>query len=94
MGRLRGAQKTGGRTAGTPNKIGKDLRPLLEAQVEALIPRIGDIWDQLSPAEQSRFLPALLRFVVPIQQDLPREGAESSTIQMTIDQLNKLGRSE
>ena len=56
MGKPRGLPKSGGRTAGTPNKIGKDLRPLLEAEVEALIPEINKIWNELSSVEKARFL--------------------------------------
>ena len=55
MGKPRGLPKSGGRTAGTPNKIGKDLRPLLEAEVEALIPEINKIWNELSSVEKARF---------------------------------------
>ena len=91
MGRMKGTPKTGGRTAGTPNKIGKDLRPLLEAEVEALIPEINKIWNELSSVEKARFLPSLLRLVMPNQVELPSPTGKSS-VQQTIEQLNELGR--
>ena len=89
MGRMKGTPKTGGRTAGTPNKIGKDLRPLLEQEVEKLIPEIGDIWEELSAVEKARFLPALLRIAVPTQINFDTPN-EKSAIQLTIERLNSI----
>ena len=91
MGKPRGLPKSGGRTAGTPNKIGKDLRPLLEAEVEALIPEINKIWNKLSSVEKARFLPSLLRLVMPNQVELSSPTGKSA-VQQTIEQLNALGR--
>lgn len=93
MGRLKGTPKSGGRTAGTPNKIGKDLRPLLEKEVEALIPEINQIWTELSSVEKARFLPALLRLVMPNQVELSSPNGKSA-IQLTIERLNQLGRTK
>ena len=91
MGKPRGLPKSGGRTAGTPNKIGKDLRPLLEAEVEALIPEINKIWNELSSVEKARFLPSLLRLVMPNQVELSSPTGKSA-VQQTIEQLNEIGR--
>ena len=91
MGKPRGLPKSGGRTAGTPNKIGKDLRPLLEAEVELLIPEINKIWNELSSVEKARFLPSLLRLVMPNQVELSSPTGKSA-VQQTIEQLNELGR--
>lgn len=91
MGKPRGLPKSGGRTAGTPNKIGKDLRPLLEAEVKALIPEINKIWNELSSVEKARFLPSLLRLVMPNQVELSSPTGKSA-VQQTIEQLNELGR--
>ncbi len=91
MGKPRGLPKSGGRTAGTPNKIGKDLRPLLEAEVEMLIPEINKIWNELSSVEKARFLPSLLRLVMPNQVELSSPTGKSA-VQQTIEQLNELGR--
>ena len=91
MGKPRGLPKSGGRTAGTPNKIGKDLRPLLEAEVEMLIPEINKIWKELSSVEKARFLPSLLRLVMPNQVELSSPTGKSA-VQQTIEQLNELGR--
>ena len=91
MGKPRGLPKSGGRTAGTPNKIGKDLRPLLEAEVGMLIPEINKIWNELSSVEKARFLPSLLRLVMPNQVELPSPTGKSA-VQQTIEQLNELGR--
>lgn len=88
---MKGTPKTGGRTAGTPNKIGKDLRPLLEAEVEMLIPEINKIWNELSSVEKARFLPSLLRLVMPNQVELSSPTGKSA-VQQTIEQLNELGR--
>ena len=91
MGKPRGLPKSGGRTAGTPNKIGKDLRPLLEAEVEALIPEINKNWNDLSSVEKARFLPSLLRLVMPNQVELSSPTGKSA-VEQTIEQLNELGR--
>jgi len=91
MGKPRGLPKSGGRTAGTPNKIGKDLRPLLETEVEMLIPEINKIWNELSSVEKARFLPSLLRLVMPNQVELSSPTGKSA-VQQTIEQLNELGR--
>ena len=91
MGKPRGLPKSGGRTAGTPNKIGKDLRPLLEAEVELLIPEINKIWNELSSVEKARFLPSLLRLVMSNQVELSSPTGKSA-VQQTIEQLNELGR--
>ena len=93
MGRLKGTPKSGGRVLGTPNKIGKDLRPLLEKEVEALIPEINQIWTELSSVEKARFLPALLRLVMPNQVELSSPNGKSA-IQLTIERLNQLGRTK
>ena len=91
MGKPRGLPKSGGRTAGTPNKIGKDLRTLLEFEVEMLIPEINKIWNELSSVEKARFLPSLLRLVMPNQVELSSPIGKSA-VQQTIEQLNELGR--
>ncbi len=90
MGKPRGLPKSGGRTAGTPNKIGKDLRPLLEAEVEALIPEINKIWNELSSVEKARFLPSLLRLVMPNQVELSSPTGKSA-VQQTIEQFSYSG---
>ncbi len=60
-------QKFGGRKAGTPNKVTKNLKGLVYAFLESNIKNLQEQYDQLNPSDKLDFFQKLLKFAVPTQ---------------------------
>ena len=57
--------KTGGREAGTPNKITKELKTLLKDILTQELETLPEPLNQLEPKERLEILAKLLPFVMP-----------------------------
>lgn len=57
--------KTGGREAGTPNKITKELKTLLKDLLARELETLEETLDKLEPRERLEILVKLLPFVMP-----------------------------
>ncbi len=58
-------QKTGGRVAGTPNKVTSELRKTLKAIVAAELDALPTTLSELSPKERLELVIKLLPFCMP-----------------------------
>jgi hypothetical protein len=58
-------KKTGGRVAGTPNKITIELRKTLKAVVASELESLSGTLEQLQPKERLELLVKLLPFCMP-----------------------------
>ena len=68
--------KTGGREAGTPNKVTKELRACLKTLIEREINQIDELLNQLEPKERLAIIVKLLPYVLP-KQNATNEQPES-----------------
>ena len=57
--------KTGGRKAGTPNKITKDLREKFKLLIEDNVDKLQNDIEQLEPKDRIKVLIDLSKFVLP-----------------------------
>lgn len=60
-----GRTKTGGRTAGTPNRTISELRQQLQALVQTSLDELPDTLAAMEPTDRARFITALLPYVMP-----------------------------
>lgn len=60
-----GRTKTGGRTAGTTNKVVKELRHQLQAIVQTSLDELPETLAAMEPTDRARLLTALLPYVMP-----------------------------
>jgi hypothetical protein len=58
-------QKTGGRTAGTPNKITIDLRKTLKAIISTQLDTLPETFAELQPKERLELLIKLMPYCLP-----------------------------
>lgn len=70
MGRKKGTPKTGGRQAGTPNRITGDLRGFVANLIDDNREQIKEDIKVLRPAERLSFLERMMQYVLPKQQAL------------------------
>ena len=57
--------KTGGRTAGTPNRVTKALREQIEGIVQTMLAGVPDALPDMETADRMKVLTALLPYVLP-----------------------------
>jgi hypothetical protein len=67
MGRNKGAAKTGGRVAGTPNKNSAQIKALITDLLQDNADQIRKDFTQLTPAERIKAVSQLAAYVVPRQ---------------------------
>ena len=58
-------QKTGGRQAGTPNKLTKELRAVLKNLLHDELSKLPEHFETLQPKERVELLVKLLPYVMP-----------------------------
>ena len=83
-GRPKGLPKTGGRKAGTPNKMTKSIRAQIEQQLEPFVANIGNMLLKITdPADRFDALVKLLPYVAPKLQniDITSENKHDVTIE-------------
>lgn len=62
-------QKTGGRTAGTPNKVTTDIKVRIAALIDERFDRIAERLEQLDPKDEIAAYVKLLEFILPKQRE-------------------------
>lgn len=77
QGRKKGTKKTGGRSAGTPNRTTKEARLLLEQVLLGQVDNIKKSLERLLEENDSRYLDAcskLFTYVLPKKTDVTSDG--------------------
>ena len=64
-GKPKGLPKTGGRTAGTPNKLTGDMKEIIQGAIEQRLPRIIEVMDRVDDPEFIKIILSLLEYVLP-----------------------------
>lgn len=73
MGRKKGTTKTGGRTAGTPNRITGTVKEWIQKVIDGNRQQFEDDLDELEPGERVRVISNLLQYVTPKMQSVSPE---------------------
>ena len=76
-GRKKGTTKTGGRSAGTPNRTTAQAKELLEQIMFGQIDNINDALDNLKDKDYAKYLDAcskLFTYVLPKKTDVTSDG--------------------
>jgi len=76
-GRKKGTNKTGGRSAGTPNRTTAQAKQLLEQIMFGQIDNINDALDNLKNKDYAKYLDAcskLFTYVLPKKTDVTSDG--------------------
>lgn len=82
-GRAKGTTKTGGRKAGTPNKVTGDLRQFVNDLLNENRSQIIDDLKAVEPAERLRVYEKLLNYAVPKINRTELEAGENLAKQIT-----------
>lgn len=67
MSRKKGSEKTGGRVAGTPNKVTSDLKTWVASILDNGRDKFVESLDKLEPSEYIRVFTGLLNYALPKQ---------------------------
>lgn len=67
MSRKKGSEKTGGRVAGTPNRVTSDLRTWVASILDNGRDKFVESLDKLEPSEYIRVFTGLLNYALPKQ---------------------------
>lgn len=87
----KGSPKTGGRAAGTPNKVTSDLRRAVSDLIERNWERIQGDMDALEPKDRLMFIEKLLSYSLPKLSSVTQETTLRATLDgMTDEQLTKM----
>ena len=87
MSRIKGSEKTGGRKAGTPNRISGTVKEWLSGLIDRNREQIEADLKKLSPKERLQMLEKLMQYVVPKQQAV---SAKVDFRKMSEEQLNRV----
>lgn len=87
MSRIKGSEKTGGRKAGTPNRISGTVKEWLSGLIDRNREQIEADLKKLSPKERLQMLEKLMQYVVPKQQAV---SAKVDFGKMSEEQLNRV----
>lgn len=88
MGRKKGTEKTGGRLAGTPNKITTDLKTWVASILDSGRDKFEQDLEALEPSERVKVYTNLMNYVLPKQQAMSVESqteAEYKALERLID---------
>lgn len=70
VGRKKGTEKTGGRKAGTPNKISGTVKEWIAAIIDGNRKQFEEDLAELEPGERVRVISNLLQYVTPKMQSI------------------------
>ena len=73
MGRKKGTEKTGGRKAGTPNKVTGTVKEWIQKVIDGKRQQFENDLDDLEPGERVRVISNLLQYVTPKMQSASPE---------------------
>ncbi len=80
-------QKTGGRIAGTPNKVTKELKEVVKGFLDANAKNLQKDFDELQPNERLIFFERLLKYALPTQT---RQESNINLNDLTDEAINKI----
>jgi hypothetical protein len=86
MSRIKGSDKTGGRMAGTPNKVTCELKEWITSILEEGKEQFMNDMRSLSPIDRVRVYTSLLNYVLPKQQSMDVR----AQVEAEYDSLTKL----
>ena len=78
-----------GRPRGSRNKINYDLREVIGEFLAKRLCKIDDVYDQLTPREQAKFIIDLLNFALPKLQTIEKESEKSDEQINVYEQINR-----
>jgi len=78
-------RKTGGRKAGTPNKLTAEMRQVLKVILEQELERLPQLLDSLKPEKKAEIICRLLPFVLPQMSETELTGGRKVVIDFTKD---------
>ncbi len=82
MARMKGTPKTGGRKAGTPNKLTGTLKEFITNLIDQNRQQIEDDISQLEPKERLSILERLMSYVLPKQTQSSLENDFDKEVQV------------
>lgn len=78
VGRRKGTEKTGGRKAGTPNKVSGTVKEWIASIIDGSREQFEKDLEKLEPGERVRIISNLLQYVTPkMQSSSPAEMLEA-----------------
>lgn len=77
--------KTGGRTAGTPNKTPSETKELLKTILGKEVEKLGAMLAKLEPSERVNAIAKLLPYILPKQSEIKAE-VTATTSDLTDEQ--------
>lgn len=78
MGRKKGTEKTGGRIAGTPNKVTSSVRDWIQQIIDGNRDKFEADLNALEPIDRVKVISNLLQYIVPkVQSVSPEEALEA-----------------
>ena len=86
MARPKGTEKTGGRKAGTPNKVTTELKTWIQELIDGNRSKFEKDLDALEPKDRLQVLNSFLQYVVPKQQAISME----AQVELEYKELEKL----
>ena len=76
MGKQKGMPKTGGRRAGTPNKVTGNLREFVSDLIDSNRDKIAEDIDKLQPKDRVMIFEKLMSYVMPKKSETSMEITE------------------
>ncbi len=82
-------QKTGGRTAGTPNRTTKDFREQINSFLDKNWPKVQHDFDAMEPKDKLLFIEKLLKYTLPTLSSVAvdYERLSDAQLDLLIDKL-------
>ncbi len=93
MSRAKGTPKTGGRKAGTPNKITSTVKDWISQLIDENRNQIEKDIKKLSPKDRLQVFEKLMQYVIPKQQsvraDIDLSKLSEAQLDLIVDELTK-----
>lgn len=93
MSRIKGTQKTGGRSAGTPNKVTGETKKWIQQLIDGNRKQLEKDLKALDPVERWRVIEKLISYVVPKMQSVEAkvefETLTDEQLDLLINELSK-----
>lgn len=86
MARPKGTEKTGGRKAGTPNKVTTELKTWIQELIDGNRSKFEKDLKELEPKDRLTIMERLLQYIVPKQQAISME----AQVELEYKELEKL----
>lgn len=84
--------KTGGRQAGTPNKLTSQTRQLLHNALAGEIERLPDTLAQLEPRERIEAVSKLMKYILPTMESIDSRKADKLDLRDESELVNELNQ--